>query len=230
MTPDGCVELVFARDRSSGRVKCDDPNAKTARECGESFVLGLTTRPFHFGYDKAGQWFGIRLRPAAAVRLFGGDLAATTDKVRSVGDLVPRLANRVAEILESSAAPHSVERVARAVADSMPDCVNRQVDRAGRALTAITQTKGAICLSALSRELGVCSRQLDRDFDQYLGICPKLFARISRFRAAWESSFGANQESWASIAYRLGYADQAHFCREFHEFSGLTPRQATSFG
>ena len=52
---------------------------------------------------------------------------------------------------------------------------------------------------------------------------PKLFARILRFQKA--VSLVDHEPSWAAIAQRSGYYDQAHLIRDFQQFSGDSPTE-----
>jgi methylphosphotriester-DNA--protein-cysteine methyltransferase len=76
-------------------------------------------------------------------------------------------------------------------------------------------------------ELSGFSRQhLTRLFREQIGIGPKLYARLARFRAAL-AHVGRSERamSWSSISARLGYADQSHLIADFREFTSFTPEQ-----
>lgn len=67
---------------------------------------------------------------------------------------------------------------------------------------------------------GVGPRQFRRRFQNLVGLPPKLFARIRRFHVSLQL---VETMPLAAAACESGYADQAHFTRDFREFSGLTP-------
>jgi AraC-like DNA-binding protein len=67
---------------------------------------------------------------------------------------------------------------------------------------------------------------MERLFGQYVGLSPKLACRIARFRHTIQRLKHCQSGlSWADFAIHCGYYDQAHFIREFQEFTQLTPRQ-----
>jgi AraC-like DNA-binding protein len=66
-------------------------------------------------------------------------------------------------------------------------------------------------------------RQLQRLFKTTVGIGPKLYSRIVRFRMAYEKAQSERKTSWTDVAYDHGYTDQAHFVKDFKTFTGLTP-------
>jgi AraC-like DNA-binding protein len=53
-------------------------------------------------------------------------------------------------------------------------------------------------------------------------MAPKTAARLVRFDAVWRR-IDERRMRWERIAADAGYADQAHFIRDFREFTGTTP-------
>lgn len=225
VTPDGCIEFVFALDGAP--VELPHAPDGAADRVGDVFVLGITTEPFYASYRGSVCLFGARVAAPAAVRLFGADLSAIRDRALPLTDFAPTLASMWRSIRASPrvAAP----QIAREFCLALNRHEHRGDPYVAEALTRISSAAGSICLSRLSREVGISSRHLDRCFDRVLGLCPKLFCRIARFRAAWEQGF-SRRDDWAAIAADCGYADQAHLCREFREFAGLSPTQTASLG
>ncbi|MEQ8676365.1 MAG: helix-turn-helix transcriptional regulator [Aggregatilineales bacterium] len=74
----------------------------------------------------------------------------------------------------------------------------------------------------ISKEMGYSERTLHRMFRKQTGFSPTLYARMLRFQ--WSLSLLHDVSSTLSeIAYQCGYYDQAHFTKDFKEFSGITP-------
>jgi AraC-like DNA-binding protein len=80
-------------------------------------------------------------------------------------------------------------------------------------------------IALLARQFGISPRQLERQFTGLTGLPPKLFAKILRFNHARELIQENPDISLASVAYEVGYADQAHFSRNFRAFFQFTPAQ-----
>jgi AraC-like DNA-binding protein len=89
----------------------------------------------------------------------------------------------------------------------------------------IRNTNGGLSVDALSSKLYISKRQLERGFKQQMGATPKTYQRMIRFRAAYR--YARSREAaglrWTDVSYESGYSDQAHFIREFREFTGETP-------
>jgi AraC-like DNA-binding protein len=93
------------------------------------------------------------------------------------------------------------------------------------ALAAFVQQKrGIITVAELADCAGISRQHLGRIFHEQVGLPPKLFCRLARFRAALACATEGVKDNGAGLAAELGYVDQSHMIAEFREFSGLTPR------
>jgi AraC-like DNA-binding protein len=70
----------------------------------------------------------------------------------------------------------------------------------------------------------VSERHLRRLFRETIGVSPKAFAKVTRFRRAVRAARAENHANWAAIAAEAGYYDQAHLIGEFRAIAGVTPR------
>ena len=75
----------------------------------------------------------------------------------------------------------------------------------------------------MQAEIGLSHTRFIRLFREAVGLTPKLFCRIQRFRAVVERTAGAVAIDWARVAATCGYFDQAHLIRDFQAFSGTSP-------
>ncbi|HMR84575.1 MAG TPA: helix-turn-helix domain-containing protein [Niabella sp.] len=73
------------------------------------------------------------------------------------------------------------------------------------------------------KEYNISERHFSRLFTEYVGIRPSLYRRLSRFEETLAAIRNTEFRSLTDLAYQFGYADQAHFCREFKSFTGETP-------
>lgn len=69
-------------------------------------------------------------------------------------------------------------------------------------------------------------RTLNRWFNEYIGISPKLLSQITRFNFALYQLHAFEEKGFY---FDYGYFDQAHFIREFKKFSGKSPKEYVKF-
>tara|TARA_R110002095_G_scaffold122285_1_gene106270 strand:- start:888 stop:1172 length:285 start_codon:yes stop_codon:yes gene_type:complete len=65
---------------------------------------------------------------------------------------------------------------------------------------------------------------MQRKFKEYTGVCPETYIRIAKFQQAIHLLKNEQYHKLSDIGYRLNYADQSHFNREFKLFSNFTPK------
>lgn len=99
-----------------------------------------------------------------------------------------------------------------------------------RAVSMLEASGGALRVEELAAALGVSRQYLATQFRDHVGLPPKLFARICRFRSARAAALAASAATaspygrdWASLALDSGYFDQSHLIRDFHDFTGTSP-------
>jgi AraC-like DNA-binding protein len=78
-------------------------------------------------------------------------------------------------------------------------------------------------IEKLSTEIRISSRQLRREFSRQVGITPKKFVQVMRFRNIFRVIHTQKISSWSDLVYLGGWYDQAHFCNDIYEITGLTP-------
>ncbi len=67
-------------------------------------------------------------------------------------------------------------------------------------------------------------------FSEAVGLSPKRYARLVRFGRVLLRLERQKETGLAEIAQDAGYADQAHFNRDFRRFSGISPGEYRKAG
>lgn len=174
------------------------------RDRDEAFVVGAMTRPLFIEPDRAGNFLGIRFRPGRLAATLGVPLREVTDARVPLRDVTRHLE------IHGDSLERDLER-----------CVARDTDpRVDAAVERIIRSGGRCDIARVAALVNVTRQHLARLFAENVGISPKLFARVIRFRQAMRMG---REKPWAGVAAELGYADQSHLIAEFREFSGTTP-------
>lgn len=229
--PDGCCELVvhvgdaFERVHSGGAIE-RQPAALIAGQLTGQLSLRATGR---IGV------VGIRFHPDGAAPLLGTpqrDLAGLTIGIDDVSAPLFRSIEEARDVAGGMASSSStrhiggVDAAARAIVDRLSaHGRTAQVDqRIRRAVAIIERHHGRVSIDRLARHVGLTRRHLERRFRTLVGISPKRLARIARFQHALRmlGEIDAAPRGTQTAA-ECGYADQAHFVREFRELAGCPP-------
>ncbi|MCB2361904.1 helix-turn-helix transcriptional regulator [Clostridium estertheticum] len=91
------------------------------------------------------------------------------------------------------------------------------------ALNIIKATNGRLTIKQLSANEYISERQLNRIFNEYIGINAKKFSRLVRINHSINMFKNINYENCLNMTQLLGYFDQSHFIRDFKQICGITP-------
>ena len=94
---------------------------------------------------------------------------------------------------------------------------------AARMAEHVIGTDGRRRVREMAADLGVGESTLRRRFRTDLGITPKPFSAVVRFRHALAYLHTHPGASWAGVASGFGYADQSHLIRDYKRFAGVVP-------
>lgn len=193
-------------------------------------VTGIPDGARRYRYDGPTETFLVRFRPQGAAclgvparllaarslsvdELWGAPDRKRAEALRETMLLTPDMQGRVA-LLENFllALPFRRDpRLERALA---------LLDR-GALLEPSAEGDEGARVSFVAEDVGLSERQLERLFLERVGVSPKRYARLRRF----ERGVRLTREGrpLGEVAVACGYADQAHFIREFQRFAGTTP-------
>lgn len=77
-------------------------------------------------------------------------------------------------------------------------------------------------LSQVAADSGRSARQVQKLFEEFVGVPPKQWLKIVRLQRSFVR-LHQRSGSLTAVAYECGYFDQSHFIRDFKSFTGLTP-------
>jgi AraC-like DNA-binding protein len=140
----------------------------------------------------------------------------------ALDDLIGRAAG---ELVGRCAEAKSTRQLFRCVAEWISERVihARGVDPAiAWSVARIEDHGGALPIGELRRRTGLSKTRLAASFRDQVGVPPKLYARLVRFRRATEM-LQRGPASLVDTALEAGFYDQPHMNAEFRELGGLTP-------
>lgn len=217
--PDSCVELVF---HFGDPFRSHFANGASDLQ-PRSFVAGQMKNFLEI--EPAGRMglVAIRFHARGAYLFFSRPLSAATAALVELDEVWGKRANEWTErIVLAGGMAERVRIVEETLLASLRQ--KNRYDRAvDRCLHLIEMAGGQVRVAALSSQIGLCSRQLNRRFENAVGVSPKQFARVSRFLNGVRRLRAGRQRTLTDAALECGYFDQAHFNHEFRAFAGMTP-------
>ncbi len=204
--PDGCMDLLFDVAAGTGQ------------------VIGVMTRAEVVPCVERVDLLGVRFRPGEATAFLGFSAREARDRTLSLDEVWGRIGSDLAQRL-ADAAPASRLRLLDAWLLDRKLRARFAEPRVRKAIRVLEATRGATPVRDLAAHAGLGERQLERAFDERVGVSPKALARAIRlqaFVAALDRRAGA---SLAAVAADAGFADEPHLVREVKALAGVTPRE-----
>ncbi|WP_169311944.1 AraC family transcriptional regulator [Deinococcus maricopensis] len=216
--PERTVRLTFY----SGDAHVGTPGADDLTRLPPTYVLGLHRTPLRVvsvGFMRA---LGVELYPWGAQQLLGWTDGDDPTLAPARDPTLTRLGAQVRALLTLGAwedARGHVETwlLARARTNARAPGIGVQ------AATHLYASLGAARITDLADTANVSVRHLERQFRAEVGVTPKVLARLIRFEEAHNRLWQQPDVPLAALAVDLGFADQAHFTREFRAFAHATP-------
>ncbi len=221
IVPDGCVEMIFEYGDSYRQYRSDG-SFFIQPKC---FVFGQITEPLEIEPTGETGIFAVRFhpdgfipfatipiiemenRPVPFAEIFGKDGIRLENEVLSALKIEDRIEIIERFLLEKLISPKSIDQIAKA------------------SVAIIFELNGQLSVDELSDQLKINRRQLERKFSSLIGLSPKQLSKIIRLQATLQMIANKQFTSLTAIAYEGNYYDQAHFIKDFKEFTGMSPKQ-----
>ena len=204
--PDGCIDIIFIRHHQSYKIE---------------FIGSPISSKQLIVFPNA-SYFGIRLMPG----MFFPSCATNIKEVCNTETFLPHISSELEAFVDTLFQADSLDarislfflHLLQYSADNYT--VNETIQNI---LYLISLSKGTLEISSIAKKICYSERHLTRIFSDAMGYSPKMFCRITRFQCALHAMIERKSDSISGFISVLNYADQAHFQREFKEFTGLTP-------
>ncbi len=174
---------------------------------------------------------GLMLAPAAGSLLARGSVAAYTDRFVDVTDVLGRDGVSLVERVRGAMAPdpHSADghhSAMAAYADALRPLlpVDPEGELVNRLVTYVEENSEVLRVAQLCDAFDLSERALQRLVHRRLGLTPKWLIQRRRLQEAAER-LRHQPTTTGTVAALLGYADQAHFIRDFSRVTSMTPGQ-----
>lgn len=164
---------------------------------------------------------GVSFRPAGLRGFWAMPAHELATQAWSLDDLWPGFAAELQQSVHDAGALHAPALRLQCLEAALRRRL-RRVDAEPGIDWAVAQLAAGAAVGAVQRASGWSPASFVERYRQSVGLTPKRHARVLRLQAALQAMPGA--ASLVQLALDAGYADQAHFSREFRRLAGMTPR------
>ena len=215
--PDGFPEIIF-HYADPYKIQIEKSWALQS-----NFLLaGQITKYFYLANSGRTGSFGIKFKPAALSQLFNLSMKEYTDKVVSLDHHDHPDLKSIKSILAAGRDYGRIIVQLNSFFEQLIKSLHPVVTAIDNAVNVIFERHGMVSVSELSDACCIGERQLLNLFRRYIGLSPKLYARVIRLSFIFHL-VQKNKEKWTSRAYEAAFFDQAHFIKDFKKFTGVNP-------
>ena len=219
-----CTLIWFVE--GSARV-VDSATGDITRELPPALFCGPQTRPFGSYNPGPAQVFAVAFFPDAMHALTGIEISQHVNRVAALeavlGGVWLDLSRDVMSATDDAARIAVVERF---LAPLWRAALAHSADDAGGGV--FRDWAAAFSAHAAAAGWGRSARNLERRIKTWGGQPLRTLRRLSRLECVLlevRQAYQAGSVSWADLAARRGFADQAHLCREMRAVTGHSPTE-----
>lgn len=217
--PQGVVEIVFNFAEQVNGVMPDGSSLVKVPRC---FVQGIHTHIIHSHYVGQHHLLGVRLHPYGIESILG---LSPSELNNTIVDLT-LIQSNFSQIWHQLAELNSFDEKVNLLQKELPELTTPVCDRS-KALSHLflsDETERFQTVEELAQEVCYSTRQLNRVVHNLFGLSAE---ELTIYKKFVESIKLIHKESFSltEVAYHAGFYDQAHFCRVFKSYTGMTPNQ-----
>ena len=221
IVPDGCMEMIF-HCGDLYKQYFDDGGSIIQPKC---FVFGQITRVLEIEATGITGIFSVRFLPHGFIPF------ATMPLARMENTAVPLEALFYEEgiklqnnILNATTVEEKIRIVEEFLIHRLTD--PKQIDKVTKdSVDIMLKLNGQLTVDELTGNLSINRRKLERRFSSIIGLSPKQLSKMIRMQATLKMLANKEVTSLTALAYEGDFYDQAHFIKDFKEFTGICPKK-----
>ena len=221
IVPDGCMEMIF---HYGDLYKQYVDNGKSIVQ-PSAFVIGQLTQPLEIEPTGITGIFSVRFYPDGFLPFATIPIKEMENTAVSLEKLFGESGIQVQEkVLNATSTDERINIIESFLLNRLADTAT--IDRIIKStVETILTANGQLSVGALSEQSNINRRQLERKFSSSIGLSPKQLSKTIRLQATLKMLLNKKFTSLTSLAYEGEYYDQAHFIKDFREFTGITPKE-----
>ena len=217
--PQGTFDVMFAL-----RGGLELENHKGAGiELGNIFLIAQQEGYFKIRFRPDSYIIGIVFYPEAFNKLFNFPVSELSNSGRCVDDELSETYHDLYHRLHHLKSDFEIPTLLNQFIEKELSRVDFSFTRFDALIRSIRLEHGEQSIKMLANQANMSERTLQRKVKNAIGVGPKSFSNIMRFKMVLETIVKYPEVDWQDILYLSGYYDQAHFIKEFKKYTGRTP-------
>lgn len=218
--PDGCMEMIFHYGDLYKQYFEDGSFIVQPR----SFVFGQITKYIEIAPTGVSGIISARFLPEGVLPFLPRPVAELENKAVSLIDLFGETGALLEQkVITAAGNPERIKIIEAFLLSRLTDPAT--IDSITRhCVNVIMESRGQVGVVELAGKLKINRRNMERKFMTIIGMSPKQLSRVVRLQATLKMLEQRQFTSLTSLAYENGYYDQAHFIKDFKEFTGMSPK------
>jgi len=221
IVPDGCMKMIF----HYGDLYRHYPKNGDSVLLPKCFVIGQLTQPYEVEPTGETGTFFVCFHPngfspfaTIPVKEMENTAVPLEELFRADGKELEQ------EILTAHSTSERISRIETFLFDRLTAV--ETVDHVVKStVETIFTANGKLSIGELSKQNNINRRQLVRKFSADIGLSPKQLSKTIRLQATLKMLLTNETTNLTNLAYQNEFYDQAHFIKDFKEFTGLTPKE-----
>lgn len=169
--------------------------------------------------------FGIRFYAWSAILFTDRSLKSSKNKAHDINDFFENLRHELEPILfDAKTLTDKIKQTEKILIKRLN--LNRLNNNIFNSIHYIISSNGTVKMSDLSMHTAVSSKQLERIFNENIGITPKAFSSLIRYQLLWQDMIYNKKFNILNAVEKYGYFDQAHLLKDFKRRHSLNPSEA----
>lgn len=214
--PDGCIELIFHLKTPFSKITDAGVFIQP-----KAFIVGQLTKALYLLPSPQSQILALRFTPFGLaaftnmpVHLFSGDEV-------SIDNIWGEDARILSERINTLSVDRAIDVLQQFLLKKLQHKhINGQI---GKIASSILASAGEKSVQYWADNANLSERQFNRSFKANVGVSPKEFIKIARFNKVLGALGSDVPANLGAFAQQCGYYDQAHFIKDFREYTGITP-------
>jgi AraC-like DNA-binding protein len=197
---------------------------------GHFTMFGQMIKPGAMTFREDFTMLAYFFKPHALITLFNVAGNELTDTYTNLNLLKHADSNQLQEMLLNCASAGEMVAVMNNYILNLARNKKREFSAIAIATALLKDQPANESIKTVQNSLHITEKTLQRMFDRYVGISPRLYKRICQFNKAFWVVNHRRFNKLSDVAYANDFADQSHFTRTFREFTNLTPNEYLNLG